>query len=167
MSIQFEKAKDLETIKKELEDTAVRYKKQLEFVNAMFEVLEKFSGKPITKRIATACEKHQAFEGYTVVLNTDYGMYHLAIWGKDVAYDQRFNALLGHRGSSDLVNLELIKKHNTCYTLNAERLENMKKTAGRVEGLVKRWNKAFLELLAIHEEASEVEGLEYKLDLKC
>jgi len=167
MSIQFEKAKDLETIKKELADTEIRYKKQLEFVNAMFEVLEKFSGKPITKRIATACEKHPVFEGYTVVLNTDYGMYHLAIWGKDVRYDERFSALLGHKGSSDIVDMDRIKNHNVCYTLNAERLENMKKTAGRVEGLVKRWNKAFLELQAIHEEASEVEGLEYKLDLKC
>lgn len=161
--IQFENKLDVKQVKKELSETKNRYAEHLTLINALLEVLKPFDGKPISKRIATAFEKHSAVKNYRVYYSNQYGMFHIKAWKGSM--DNCFNPCIGYE-SSPIVNLEKIKESNKCYTLNAERLENMEKTADQVEGLVNDWNKALEALQAVHAKAEKVEGLEYKLDIK-
>jgi len=161
--IQFENKLDVKQVKKELAITKARYQEHLTLVNALLEVLKVFEGKPISKRIATACEKHPAFEGYQVYYNPQYGMYHIKAWKGSMDYC--FDALIGY-DSNPIIDLEKIRGYVKRYTLNKERIENMEKTADQVEGLIKEWNKALETLQAVHAKAELVEGLRYKLDIK-
>jgi hypothetical protein len=64
--------------------------------NEIAKALKPFEGKQVSKRIATALQKMHP--GWTVFYDTDYGMFHLCIWGgdTDIKYDQRFRALIGY-----------------------------------------------------------------------
>ena len=161
--IKYQNKLDIKQVEKELAEKKEWYKEHLTLVNALLEVLKPFDGKPISKRIATACEKHPAFQGFKVYYSTNYGMFHIKAWKTNM--NNCFNACIGY-DTNPIVNFEKVKENNKCHTLNKERLENMEKTASQVEGLVKEWNKALETLQAIHAKAELVEGLEYILDIK-
>ena len=66
--------------------------------NTVMEILETMDGKKITKRIETAVKK--ALPDHTVFYNNDYGMFHLAIWGNGIEYNDRENMCLGYADSN-------------------------------------------------------------------
>ena len=64
-------------IESRIDDTA--------FADQVADVLKRFDGKTVTKRMATAVGK--ALPTYTVFYDTSIGMRHLYVWGNEIAYD--------------------------------------------------------------------------------
>jgi hypothetical protein len=64
--------------------------------NEIVKALKPFEGKPISKRIATALQK--LHPDWTVFYDTNYGMFHLVIWGGDTGLicGNSFRALIGY-----------------------------------------------------------------------
>jgi hypothetical protein len=70
--------------------------------NEIVKVLKNFEGKAISKRIATALQK--IHPDWTVFYDTNYGMFHLSIWGGDTGlkYDSRYSALIGYESEPEV-----------------------------------------------------------------
>lgn len=60
------------------------------------EILQRYDGKKITKRMATAVEKE--LSDHEVRYNNWHGMYHLRVWENGQPYDSGLNMLLGYHG---------------------------------------------------------------------
>ncbi len=78
------------------------------------EIVKPSEGKTISKRIATAIEK--ALPAHTVYWNTDYGMFHVSIWGNGIEYNDRKRYLVGyHSGSGTTFSHARFLEHNACH----------------------------------------------------
>lgn len=163
--IEFEKAKDASSLLEEIDKRIERKRIDLRLVTVVFQACEKYEGKPITKRIATAVEK--ALPTYTVNYNRDYGMFHIRIWGNGIPYNNRFSSLIGYDSDicNPIVNMMCIRDYNKCHTLEAGRIKNLETGRAIVQRLVTRWNRALSDLKRVHRE-SEAYGLEYDFDTK-
>jgi hypothetical protein len=92
-------------------------------------ILERFDGKKITKRIATAVA--QALPDWTVYYDTNYGMKHLKMWQHNMRDDQ-ISFLLGYDSGDGLFHYANFRtEYNACYygaaqDRNAHRARNLK-----------------------------------------
>ena len=91
----------------------------------MFEELsklfERYEGKQITKRMATAIEKEHP--DWTVYYKPDYGMYQINIWGGDSGrdYNHYWQFFLGYESQGGIFTLEHFKDTNAGYGSAAEK----------------------------------------------
>ena len=147
------KLADYEKIKERIKERIKVSQEHLRLVKIVFDVCEKFEGKQITKRIATAMQKEVS--DYTVSYDTTAGMFHLRIWSRNwkhiLNYDNRFSALLGY-DTNTIVNMEKVRYYNQCHTLDEKRIVGYKTTLKKLKGFVKRYNKIFQSFDELYTE---------------
>ena len=82
-------------------------------------ILTKFQGKKPSKLIANALVK--AHPDYTVNWRTEYGMYHIEVWGQVINrnYDNRISLLIAY-DSNPVVDMDGYAKHSIAYGKAAE-----------------------------------------------
>lgn len=79
--------------------------------NIVREVVAKFNGKPVSKRIETALQKAQP--GWVVHYSTQYGMFQLYVWGGDTRRhsDNRICFLIAYN-STPVISVDDFDRHN-------------------------------------------------------
>lgn len=165
MSIQFANKLEPEKIEQEIENSIKKMKLQLSLVLPALEIIKTFEGKQITKRIATKIQENELFKLYTVSYDTNFGMFHINIWGNNIPYDSRIRMLIGY-DNNPFINKEKVCEFNLCYTLNEERFRSAEKlTSTKLKTLVNKFNKGLELMQEAHKEAEDYYGLEYKIDL--
>ena len=160
---------DLETLTKEMQERIVGARRNYRFWEALAEVLGPREGQVVTKRIATALEKHPALEGYYVSYNKDYTLYTLHIW-KQGEWDSRASFYIGRKhwdGTATRVNLEEIREdHCKWAVLEKGRADSLEAAMSELPRLVEEWNKACDALEGVHKEAKALaESLTYKFHI--
>jgi len=158
--IQFEQPKTVEQVAEKINARIYTAEQNLLWINTVLDVLKKFEGKKITKRIETALKARPEMKGLIIYYGVDYGQYRLSIWGNGRGYNDRFTLTIDNkpgqwRNGCDTVDLERVKENAKCYTLEEGRIKEMKAGLESVPELVERWNKGLDELQHVHKNAKE------------
>ncbi len=90
--------------------------------------LERFEGKVMNKRLATAITKDT---GYTCVFTTNYNLLHLEIW--ETSYNEKIQIFLGYKDQDTRFTMELYNKHNRALAQYHEQLEKYKASLDMVD----------------------------------
>lgn len=164
--IMWEKRKDHEKIKKEIENRVAINAEQLRITNIVLKcVEEKFNGKEITKRIAIEIKK--LLPEYTVYYDKNHTMYHLKIWSnKDeslINYDHSMSILLGYT-NTQYIDINKIKEYFQCYLLNESRNKALIEGLKHIKYFCDNWNEALKMLQTINEAAGKY-GMEYDFEI--
>jgi hypothetical protein len=169
MSIRYPQLVTIETQIKKAEEKLKIYKTQLEIVNKVFPILEKFQGKKITKHIETAVKKE--FPNHWVYLDNSINMYHLKIQpkGEHLEYEN-VSMLLGYQASGgrytpDVLLMVQVYEFNKCYTLNSERIPRLEAGIKKIPSIVELRDKA-LKILAEMIVQAEKYEMDYDFDLE-
>jgi len=164
MSIQFENLKDDNAIRRKAEERIKSFSQQLTIVKEVFEVLKRFEGKQINRRIQTALRESPTLAPYTIHYHKDYSWYGLRIWGNGLDYNHSSLSLnLGYIGEDDRLNLEKVKENFTGYFMNEDRIKRLQEGLPKIYGLCAKWNDTLKTLQAVNKEASRY-GYEYFFD---
>jgi len=125
-----------------------------ELICTISTVLEKFEGKPISKRMATAVEK-------VLPLNTVYWDktdYHanITIWGNEIHYDKRLTVYLPFSMFNKEENLSFshskFKEDNRCHFLEKGRYEETEENLPKLRGAVNQFNKMIEESQTLQKD---------------
>lgn len=141
-----------------------RCSEELELVNKIIIVLQKFEGKPITKRIATACQK--VYLDYRFSFDIKFGIFYLDVHKNG---NKIISCVLGYCTSNrwenpSHVSVERFKEHNQCYLLNAERIPRLKAGLNYISDLVAKRDEA-ISLLKDVENRAKLWEMEYDFKL--
>jgi hypothetical protein len=148
------------------------YEAQLDIINKILPVIATFEGKPISKRLATACQKVMP-AGHDATFVRAYGMYHIDIsrggFKHGGNYEKIMSCLIGYEGSTrwdnaNMVNIERIKEHNQCYLLNAERIPKLKEGITQIPRIIAIREQVIAGLTDMFKLAEQFE-MSYDFDL--
>jgi len=131
------------------------YSRDYDLICIVAQVLQKFEGKPFSKRMETAIKK-------ALPLNTVYyekTSYHIeiTIWGNGVKYDKRMVVRLASRLCEDYPNFNYVdfRERNQCHFLDHERLERSKSQLPELGNAVIQFNEALETIKSIQEKFTE------------
>ena len=156
MSIQFEEPRDPLKVWAHIQQMIAGQ----EFNCALWKLVESnlknFEGKKITKRIETALKA--ALPEYSVHYSTDHGMHKISIWGNGLDYGRRLTYYLGHLNNSDILDMLLVQKQNTCWELEKSRTETLRRMSKtELYAMVEKWNFGIKALQEVNNWAREYE----------
>ena len=83
-----------------------------EIYTAIIDVLKKFDGKRISKRVETALKADCRLAGYYIDLSSTAGMYQLGFWGKELDYGHRNHVFMGYHKQDEIIDIEKVKERN-------------------------------------------------------
>lgn len=160
MSIRYPEEVTTESQTKKATERIALYQWQLDTINQILPIVEKFEGKKITKHIETAIKK--AFPDLRGWLSTEYGMYQFKVRPSN---DKEMSIFLGHQNTTaSMVNMEHIRESNRCYTLSEERIPKLKAGLPHIAKMVSKRNKAIEMFQDLVKEAEGYE-MDYDFDL--
>lgn len=110
----------LQAIKSAIETQIKEYSKQVEVWHMLLNVLQKFEGKQVSKRIETAIKKEN--DAFVVYMDNSLNFYKLQIWGNGIVYEQRLSFVLSY---DDTFSLERFIDNNISYTLAEQRKQEL------------------------------------------
>lgn len=103
---------DLVAARKLAEDHNITNALYVEIYTAIIDVLKKFDGKQINKKIETALKNDPRLKGYHISYTIHAGMYHITFWGNKLDYEHRNHVFLGYVSEGNTLNLDNVKKNN-------------------------------------------------------
>lgn len=114
-----------------------------EIADKVLEVLKPFDGKTISKRMASAVQK--ALPEYTIYYKSDYGMFHINVWGNGISYNEMLSFLIGYETNTTF-NFETFRdRFANCYLGAAKERNNKRKlwlsSEYSIQGAVDRINE--------------------------
>lgn len=137
---------DPKAARAEVEEYIATAQVKLDLALEVLRVLEAYEGKQITKRLATAVEK--ALPDRVVHYSTDFGMYHIKIWGDGLKYGEGVDMLIGYNkyGTNPTFSIEKAREYNRCFTLNKERIKALKARLHILEPAAELYNRRLEQL---------------------
>ena len=164
MTIQFIKPLDIEEVRAKVIERIASAERHHEFYLAMLDIVKRFEGKQITKRIANALQ--EKLPDYTIFYDADFSMYHIHIGGNGIEWGNRPSILLGYKASQKTVSTEFFIEHNQGAYLEKERAQRCIESLPHLAELVERWNQTLETLQEIHVDAAQWGStIEYTFDL--
>lgn len=162
-SLRYPTELGVEQQQKKVQDRINRYKKELELVNIVLEVLPTYEGKPFSKHIANAINKKLP-SGYNANLDKRFGMFHIDIsCNLNHCYEKVISLLVGYENSVPNVLMDKIKEYAKCYTLNEERITKLEKGKHFINQLIRMRNEYIETYQKMEKLACEYE-MDYDFD---
>ena len=110
-----------------------------EIYTAIIDVLKKFDGKEISKRIETALKADPRLSPFSLSYHILAGMYQITFWGNGLAYEERNTVFLGYT-SEHILNLENVMESNRGF------LHCTLISMGTFDARIIKWNKMVTDL---------------------
>jgi hypothetical protein len=102
---------DINKARKEAERHNTVTRIYAEVYTAIIDVLKKFDGKVMSKRIETALKADSRLAGYNIHYAFEYGMFRVTFWGNGLDYESRSTVHMGYK-ENPVVDIEKIKESN-------------------------------------------------------
>ena len=143
---------NLEDIQKKILARIENAKENYERINVILEIVKKFDGKPISKRLFTAVKKHPRFEHENIFWSDEYGMYNIKSYGnKDY-----FSVLIGYKGEQ-AISYDKVKEHNLGYLMEDDRASQYEEKFKELPGMVEKWNSLITQIDTLESELDNMD----------
>jgi len=159
--LQYEKTKDFEAVKKEIEQYIAKQEIEFLIYSQVMNIIKEFNGKDITKRIETRLKKE--LPQFTFSLENG-SLIIIHVWGNGIDYSQRINIYLRQSKNEMLYNKydhELTLQNSGYFPLIPKRNAKLKASLvndGKfLKSLIESWNNAISILQRINKEAENWE----------
>ena len=127
------------------------YKVYMSVLPLIYSVLKEYDGKQITKRIKTKME--EALTDYSIYYNVGFTYYELVIWGKEIAYNDRFTIYLQKVTDGKTFDYDKMLKTYT-FNPNVEHYKEQYKKLNNVFFKLDHYINEYNELLEVVKEKS-------------
>ena len=157
-SIYFEKPREFEAVKKQVEDYIIKQEKEFSIWQKVMDALKPFDGKVITKRFETAVKK--IFPDNVIYLENEW-LVIIHIWGGEIGnHDKRINIYL--KKGKDALNPSAYSHAETLansghFSYIPEKNEKLKASLANdgkmLKVMIDEWNQALSILKNINAES--------------
>lgn len=146
------KVVELDVIREKILARIENAKENFEKINIILDIVKKFDGKPINKRLFTAVKKHPRFENERIFWSDEYGMFNIKSYGnKDY-----FSVLIGYRGEQ-AISYERVKERNTNYLTEDDRSKLYEEKFKQLPEMVEKWNSMVNQFNALESELDNMD----------
>ncbi len=142
-----------EEVRQKIQEGIDYTERAIEVREAVAEIVSKYEGKKISKRIGTALAG--ILPSYTVVYRHQYNLCQLLVWGNGIEWKDRISILLGYDSEGGYVNSEkIVGNYNRNVFLERERLGKFREALERIGSWVTQSHKIAKEIEALKKDVS-------------